>query len=286
MNAKEMYRAMLNLSAKLFGAPFTKKADARLRFHKKIDLRHPVTLTDKLCYLELFTENPLKTSCTDKYAVRDYVAGKGLKDILVPLCHDVCSDVNDIHYESLPEKFIMKATHGSGMNYICEDKSKVSREEILRYAQKWLNEDYPRACVEPHYLKIPHRIIFEELLPGEDGIADYKIHCFHGVPDYILVCKRVGGLKCYVYTPDWEKLDVVTGSERGIGDIEKPEDFDRMIEISKILSADFDFVRVDLYDVNGKVYFGELTFTPESGVIHGCVDTFDYDKGKLLRIEA
>ncbi len=286
MSAKDLYRAMLNLSAKLFGAKFTKVADARIRFHKKVDLKHPATLTDKLCYLELFTEDPLKTRCTDKYAVRDYVAGKGLEDILVPLCHGVCSDVSEIRYDLLPEKFVMKATHGCGMNYICEDKSKVSREEICRYAQKWLNEDYPRACIEPHYLKIPHRIMFEEMLPGDDGIVDYKIHCFHGVPDYILVCKRTNGLKCFVYTLDWEQLDVVTGSERGAGSIEKPASFDRMIEISKSLSADFNFVRVDLYDVYGKVYFGELTFTPETGVIHGCPDEFDVEKGKLLNVNA
>ena len=136
MSAKDLYRAMLNLSAKLFGAKFTKVADARIRFHKKVNLKNPATLTDKLCYLELFTEDPLKTRCTDKYAVRDYVAGKGLEDILVPLCHEVCSEVSEIRYDLLPQQFVMKATHGCGMNYICADKSKASREEICRYAQK------------------------------------------------------------------------------------------------------------------------------------------------------
>ena len=285
MSVKDLYRAMLNLSAKLFGVTFTKKADARIRFHKKLNLKHPTTLSDKLCYLELYTENPLKVKCSDKYEVRDYVAGKGLKDILIPLCQGVCSDVNDIQFERLPEQFVMKATHGSGMNFICEDKSKVSKEEIYRLAQKWLNEDYPRACVEPHYKKIPHRVQFEEMLQAEGGITDYKFHCFHGVPDYILVCTRTSGLKCYVYNLDWEFIDIVTGSERGTERIEKPKKLDQMIEISKTLSSDFDFVRVDLYEVNEKVYFGELTYTPESGVIHGYVDSFDSEKGKLLHID-
>ena len=279
---------ILNLSAKLFGPTFTKKADAMLRFHRKLDLKNPTTLADKLCYLELYVEDPLKTKCSDKYAVREYVAGKGLADILVPLCHDVCSDVSEIRFDRLPEQFVMKATHGCGMNFICPDKSKVSEEQVLRIAQKWLEEDYARACIEPHYQKIPHRIQFETFLQDEDSMIDYKIHCFHGVPDFILVCTtRASGLKLYTYSLDWEPLDVEIGHEKGTQPetIPKPEKLDEMIEISKTLSADFDFVRVDLYEINGKVYFGELTFSPATGVLEYYNDRFIVEKGKLLHID-
>ena len=286
MNAKDFYRTLLNFSAKLFGVTFTKKADAKLRFHRKLDLKNPTTLADKLCYLELYVEDPLKTKCSDKYAVREYVAGKGLADILVPLCHDVCSDVSEIRFDRLPEQFVMKATHGCGMNFICPDKSKVSEEQVLRIAQKWLEEDYARACIEPHYQKIPHRIQFEELLQDEKGIVDYKIHCFHGVPDYILVCtSRESGIKYYLRTLDWEPLMVDSHHELGTERIPKPEKLDEMIEISKTLSADFDFVRVDLYEINGKVYFGELTFSPETGALPGYNEQFLVEKGKLLDID-
>ena len=118
MNMKAIYRLLLGFSAKVFGVPFTKKADALLRFHRTINLKKPVTLADKLCYLELFTGDPLKASCTDKYQVREYVSGKGCSDILVPLCHKTCSNADDIDFDALPQRFAMKATHGCGMNQI------------------------------------------------------------------------------------------------------------------------------------------------------------------------
>lgn len=256
MTAKELYRALLNLSVKLFGVNFTKKADARIRFHRKLNLKNPTTLADKLCWLELNVDNPLKIICSDKYAVRDYVASKGLSDIIVPLCHNVCSTVNEIDFDALPNQFAMKATHGCAMNLICADKRQIDKNEMLKTAEKWLNEDYSRACIEPHYKKIPHRILFENFLQDTDSIVDYKFHCFHGVPDFVLVCgNRASGLKLRLYTLEWTSIDALIGKEKGNNDFNKPAELDRMLEICKILSSDFDFVRVDLYAIHGQIFF-------------------------------
>lgn len=283
MNAKNIYRAFLNGSTAAFGAPFTKQMDALLRFQRKINLKSPKTLADKLCRMELFTENEQIIRCSDKYAVREYVAEKGLEDILVPLCGPVVSAPEEFDFDRLPDRFAMKAAHGCDMNLICEDKRSLPKEKAAALVEKWLHENYPRACIEPHYLKIPHRVIFEQFLQDSDSIIDYKFHCFHGVPDFVLVCgSRASGVQKRLYTLDWQPIDAMVGREKGSHEFCRPAGLERMIEISRTLSADFDFVRVDLYDIQGKIYFGELTFSPASGVLPNFSKAFLLEKGKLL----
>lgn len=286
MSAKDLYRLFLKLSTAIVGAPATKCLDARIRFKRKINLKKPVTLADKLCYTELFREDPLKVTCSDKYAVRDYIKEKGLEDILVPLVTGPISSVSDIDYEKLPKQFAMKAAHGCAMNLICEDKDALSKEKTLKLAEKWLKEEYPRACIEPHYKKIPKRLIVEEFLMDADTIIDYKFHCFHGKPDFVLVCgNRAKGVQKRLYTTDWEPIDEMVGEEKGEAEFDQPEKLQEMLEISRILSKDFDFVRVDLYEIHGKIYFGELTFSPASGVLPNFSEKFVAEKGKLLKLK-
>lgn len=286
MSVKSIYHACLNIAVKLFGIKATKQFDTYVRFHRKINYKNPTTLSDKLCYLELNVDNPLKISCTDKYAVREYVASKGLEDILVPLCHKVCSDINDIDYESLPEKFAMKATHGCGMNLLCDNKNDVSRECVLSTAKKFLENDYGRACLEPHYQKIPHRVIFEQYLETGSDLVDYKFLCFHGEPECILVCSnRRHGVKLNTYTTDWKPYDILVGNHKNTQEIPRPSNLEQMIEISKALSKDFDFVRVDLYEVDQKIYFGELTFSPAAGILPDFQKEYLAKVGALLHID-
>lgn len=283
MSVKDTYRLLLNISTKVLGIHTTKILDARFRFGRKINLNNPTSLADKLCYMELHDDNPLKVSCSDKYAVREYVTKKGLADILVPLCHDVCTNAEQIQYHKLPQQFAIKAAHGCGMNLICEDKDNISQEQLMDTAKKWLDMDYPRACIEPHYKKIPHRILFEEFLQDADRIIDYKFFCFHGVPDFVEVCSnRRSGIKLDVYTLDWAPLDAVVGKKKGNHGVPQPDSLSDMIEICKILSADFNFVRVDLYEINKKVYFGELTFSPAAGVLPNFHEDFLKEKGTRL----
>lgn len=285
MNAKELYRSFLKLSTAVTGPVFTKKLDARVRFHRKINLSLPVSLADKLCYLELFVDNDQKVICSDKYKVREYIYEKGLGEILVPLCGGPFSSVKDIDYEKFPKQFVMKAAHGCGMNLICDNKDSITEEMVLKLADRWLHEEYPRACIEPHYKKIPKRVIVEEFLQNAETIIDYKFHCFHGKPDFILVCgNRAKGVQKRLYTLNWEPIDEMVGSEKGSYEFDRPNKLEEMLQISKILSSDFDFVRVDLYEIRGKIYFGELTFSPASGVLPNFSEKFLMEKGKLLDI--
>lgn len=285
MTTKAIYRKLLNISTKFIGIERTKVLDARVRFRRKINLKTPITLSDKLCFLELHEHDNRKVKCTDKYDVREFVKDKGLENILVPLCYPVCSSVDQIKFDELPNQFAMKATHGCAMNLICSDKEKVGEEKIKEMAEKWLKEDYSRACIEPHYKAIPHRIIFEKYLQDADSIIDYKFHCFHGKPDFVLVCgNRVSGVQKLLYTTKWKPIDKMIGNNKGNQEFAKPEELDRMLEIAKILSSDFNFVRVDLYDINGHIYFGELTFSPASGVLPNFSEDFIFEKGKLLNI--
>ena len=285
VKARDVYRFILNVMTKVLGVRFTKRIDASLRFHRKIDLKNPHTLSDKLCWLELNRYELKKIKCTDKYEVRKYVKNKGLEEILVPLCAPVCERIDDIKFDKLPKQFAMKATHGCEMNLICDDKEKLDRKILYKKAKEWFDHDYARACIEVHYKKIPHRIIFEEYLQDTESIIDYKIHCFHGRPDFILVCtSRASGLKLNLYTLEWKPINEIVGIHKNNKEIKKPEHLERMIEISEVLSKDFDFVRVDLYDIKGHIYFGELTFSPASGILPYLSDKFNEEKGAKLSL--
>ncbi len=285
MNIKKLYRTILKASTKMIGIRATKEWDARIRFRRKLNLNDPSTLADKICYMELYQENKLKIQCSDKYAVRSYVKEKGLEHILVPLCGGPYEHIGEVDLASLPSAFVLKASHGCAMNIICNDKEKLDIEQTKKTLLQWFQEDYDRACIEPHYKKIPHRVICEEMLQDAESIIDYKFHCFYGKPDFILACgNRIHGVQKKVYTLGWEPLDVMVGKEKGTYEFERPAELEQMIEISKILSRDFDFVRVDLYDIKGKIYFGELTFSPAAGIFPNFSQEFVAEKGKLLHL--
>ena len=292
---KKIYSCWLKILVFLFGIHFAKQFDAYLRFRRKLNLKNPKTLSDKVTYLFLHKRTPLMSTCTDKWAVREYIAGKGLSEILIPAVGGPWSQVDEIDFEALPEKFILKATHGCKMNYLVPDKSKLDIPSCKRTLQKWLDTTYGTYSIEPHYKPIPHRIYAEELLDvSSGGLMDYKIHCLNGEPSFILVCseRNAKGRRMQVtldlFNTVWQVqnqylrpsgLEVV-----GMGKIAKPQRLNNMLEIARILSHDFPFVRVDLYEVNGKIYFGELTFSPACGVFPYFTDEFITKMGQKLKI--
>lgn len=283
---KDVYRAVLNGLAATVGTECAKKFDARVRFGRRLDLRTPSTLADLVNWLELNTDQTLVAQCSDKYAVREYVASKGLEDILVPLCGGPWTDVGQIDLESLPRAFVLKAAHGCEMNYICRDKDDINRLDLERKAGRWLKSDYPRACVEPHYKLIPHRLYAEKYIGSFDGIVDYKFHCFNGSPGFVLTCsEREKSLKLNLYDLDWNPLPGLQGAMRNEKEIPRPSCLQEMVEVAHKLSEDFPFVRVDLYEDDGRILFGELTFTPACGVFPYFTDDFLRDWGARLHID-
>lgn len=234
------------------------------------DLENPTLFTEKMQWLKLHYNNPLYITCADKYAVRTYVESKGYKYILNNLI-GVYSAAGDIPLAELPDKFVLKATHGCTWNYLCRDKS----EEVPKWTQtkrlldEWLTQDYAMHGRELHYTYIPPRLICERFLENADGsqIRDYKIHCFHGEPKLIQVdYERFTEHQRNYYDPDWSLTNIKWVEQDNYPRAEdKPTNLEEMLEIARALSADFGYVRVDLYNVGGKVVFGELTFTPGCG---------------------
>lgn len=282
---RDLYRGLLSGLALCAGTKRAKLLDASIRFGRRLNLDDPQTLADKISWLELNGDRETMARLTDKFEVRGYVEEKGLGDILIPLSGGPWEDISDIDVDALPSQFVLKATHGCEMNYICRDKAALDVADMVAHARKWLASDYPRACVEPHYKLIPHRIYAEQYVGGMDDVVDYKLHCLNGVPSFILTCSnRERSLKLNLYDVDWNAIDGLQGSMKNPGDIERPSMLSKMVDVSRALSSDFEFVRVDLYEKDGQVYFGELTFSPAVGVLPYYTDEFIAQWGEILHV--
>jgi len=252
---------------------------------RRLNLKNPQRYTEKLQWYKLYYRDPLMQQCADKYDVREYVRSKGLGYILNE-CYGVYERVEDIDFDSLPDQFVLKDTLGGGGNsiIICKDKATFDFENAKKQMQKWLSIDSNKKHEgrEWVYQGRKHRIIIEKYIesnPSEGGLVDYKFFCFNGIPQYLnVVADRKFGQKAAIgiYNIDFEKLPYVRNDERPLTfEIPKPENYDEMIEIAKILSEDFLHARIDLYNLNGSIIFGETTFFPGSGYMGFIPDNFD-----------
>lgn len=286
---KRLYGALLSFIEHLFGIDFAKKFDTKLRFHKSLDLKNPKTLSEKVAYIELHKQSPLAPSCTDKYEVREFVKSRGLENILIPVYGEAWSDVSQIDFNTLTYPCILKATHGCKMNYVLHDLNSIDVEKCKQELSKWLKISYGTYSIEPHYKTIPHRIYAEKFIDGIDDLIDYKFHCINGNPEFVLTCsqRKANGDAAMAVTLDlfdmeWKHIPEIVGSGNeiaGDGLIQKPETFDRMKEIARVLSRGFEFVRVDLYEINGNILFGEMTFSPACCVFPYFSKEFDIEMG-------
>lgn len=244
------------------------------RFKKNINWDKPVNLIEKIYWLQIYSDTSLWTECADKYLVRDYVKEKGCEDVLNKL-YGKWDDSNDINWSVLPNSFVLKANHSQGQVLLVEDKSKLNIEYITNLLTDWLKSVYGYNAAELHYSKIKPCIIAEKLLVNKSSpnisLIDYKIWCFHGEPEWILVVydRSDKGLSMSLYDLEWNNISDIglnTDSPRYSGvEVDKPGSFDKMIEIAKILSKDIPQVRVDFYDIDGKAVFGEMTFSTGYG---------------------
>ena len=243
---------------------------------KDLDLDNPKTFNEKIQWLKLYDSTPLKTKLADKYLVREYVKEKIGEEYLVPLL-GVWDKFDDIDFNKLPNKFVLKCNHGSGWNMVVTDKSKFNKSEAKKKIDKWMSTNFAFCNgLELHYKNIEPKIIAEEYLENENkDLYDYKVMCFGGIPQFIGVDRnRFNGHTRDIFDLDWNKIPIEISYKKSSLDLNKPKNLDEIIELSKKLSEEFCLVRVDFYILNdGSIKFGELTFTPESGA-----SKFSYEK--------
>lgn len=263
-----------------------------VKLRKKCNYKNPKRWTEKLQLYKMYYRNPLLGTCVDKYEVRKYVAEKGLEDILVKL-YGVYKTFDDISLGSLPNSFVLKTTDGGGgLNVVLvKNKTRTDFGTIKANFQTW-QKRFKAGTVpagrEWAYSQIKcSRIVAEEMLVNssnpEAGVEDFKILCFNGEPQFIIVDKdRYINHKRNFYDTAWNRINVSTDHEQFETPYPQPKNFNRMLDVARKLSEDFPFVRVDLYNVDGKIYFGELTFYPWSGYVQFTPDEFDYTLGELM----
>lgn len=230
----------------------------------------PTTFNEKLQYLKLYDRRPEYTVMVDKYKARGYIAEKIGEQYLIPLI-GVWNDPDEIDFAELPNQFVMKCNHNSGLGMcICKDKAQLNIPKVKKELRKGLKQDYYLTGREWPYKDVPRKIIAEQFLQSDaGGLTDYKIHCFNGVPKFILVCKdrfTESGLTEDFYTTDWEHMAVKRPKiPNAVAPSAKPEKLDEMLSLAAKLSENIPFLRVDFYIVDNKIYFSELTFFPASG---------------------
>lgn len=263
------------------------KIQYKIKTGRKLDLANPQRFTEKLQWYKINYRNPIMHECVDKYRVRDYVKRCGLEEILVPLM-GVFSSADEIDWSALPDAFVMKTTHGGGgLNVVvCPNKSELDRNEIVEKLQSG-NKPFRENSGgrEWAYYGLQPGIVVEELLTNPEnpkaGVNDYKFFCYDGKPQYVVVdVDRYIGHKRNFYDVQWNDLHVSSDCPASDRAIERPKNFEKMLETAARLSKGFPFVRVDLYNVEGRIYFGELTFYPWSGYVLFDPDEWDFKFGK------
>ena len=261
-----------------------------------INLKKPTTLNEKINWLKLNDRTPLHTQCSDKYLVRDYIESKIGKEYLVPL-YFTTKDPKDIVPENLPDSAsIIKANHDSSGGIFVHDKSKINWSEVQQSFNVRLKSNYYLVSREWQYKNIEPRIIVEKLLQDKKGGIpfDYKLHCFNGKVRMISVDMGRGTNQHFRnwYNTNWEREKFKWSSPKENGkstdpsneDIDKPESLTEMIRLSEILAKPFKYVRIDWYDVDGKLYFGEITFHHDGGFRPIIPEIWDRKLGDELKL--
>ena len=254
---------------------------------KDIDLSNPQTFNEKIQWLKLYDSTPIKTQLTDKYLVRDWIKEKIGSEYLIPLL-GVYDNFDEINFDELPNKFIIKCNHGSGYNIIVRNKNNLDKQDAKQKINKWMSENFAfHAGYELHYFNIKPKIIIEKFIEEiEQNLYDYRFLCFDGKVEQIWLDINSGTQehKRNIYDTHWNKLDVRVKWPEIEETILKPDNLTEMIKLAEILSKNFCMVRVDLFNVNNKIYFGEMTFTSMSGLGEFYPPNWDYTLGKMIKL--
>ena len=257
----------------------------RVRSDKKLHLNNPVLFSEKMQWLKIYDRKPIYTQMSDKYGARKFVADRIGDEYLVEL-YGVWDDFDSIDFDSLPDSFVLKCTHDSGGLCICRDKSKFNIARAKAKINSSLNRNYYYHCREWPYKDIKPRIIAERFL--EDNIKDYKFYCFNGEVKYLYVSQGLENhstANISFYDLNFNQMPFYRSDYKPFDHkIDKPLNFEKMIELAAVLAKDLPFIRVDFYDVDGKIYFSELTFYPCSGFIPFEPPEWDEKMGNMLEL--
>jgi hypothetical protein len=268
----------------------TDKSYAKIRYKLERgifpDLENPERLTEKIQLLKLKDRNPRRKLVADRIRLRQYLSEKNLSQHVIPVL-GVYDNFTRHNWQSLPTQFVLKANHGCGFVKVIRDKSSEKFEDIKKLTREWQSEDYSALGREWVYRDLQRSIIAEELLLDESGKIprDYKFTCIHGRVEFAQMdIGRFDDQKRNLYDRDFNQLNVKLLYPQFEGEIEQPEQWDAAVELAEKLASDFDFIRVDLYIVNNKIYVGEITNFPGSGFIGFEPDEFDKEMGRKLTL--
>ena len=261
-----------------------------LILNRRLNMRSPIRFTEKIQCYKAFYRNPDMLKCVDKFLVREYVATKLGTEKHLNTLYQVCDKAEEIDFAKLPNQFVVKTTDGgSGDNvFICRDKQKINTTEVIDLINSWRNKKYYSVSREWAYLGAKQsRIIVEQFLTddNENELLDYKLFCFNGKVEFFKIdFDRQHNHRANYYDLDMNILPIGESecppdSQRFFS---KPKSLDKMVKLAEILSKDFPFVRVDFYNIEGEIYFGELTFYPASGYTKFVPDSADFALGKLF----
>lgn len=235
----------------------------------KLNLKNPQSFNEKIQWLKLYNRKPEYTKMVDKYSVREYIKNTIGEEYLIPLI-GVWDNADDIDFDSLPNQFVLKCTHDSGGIVICNDKSNLNVNEAKETMNKYLHRNFYSLHREWPYKNIKPRIIAEKLMVDESGyeLKDYKFFAFDGQIKALFVAtgRNSADETCFTYFDrDFNRIPLTNGHPNSSKQIVKPANFEKMITVAEKLSEGIPHVRVDLYNINGKIYFGEMTFFHWSG---------------------
>lgn len=237
---------------------------------RKLNLSHPLTFSEKLQWLKLYDRKPEYGIMADKATVKQYVADKIGSDYIIPTI-GVFNSVDEISFDELPERFVIKCTHDSGSTFVCSNKREFDFESVKMKLAECLKTEYYWFGREWSYKNIKPRIIVEEFIGDENGVCpvDYKFFCFNGVMEYFKIdYNRFTNRAANYYDRklEFQHFGKIHSTPDPSIQLVLPDNFDEMVRITQVLSKGIPFLRVDLYSVNSQVYFGELTFYPSSGI--------------------
>lgn len=258
----------------------------KYRMNKKLDLKNPKALSEKIQWLKLYDRKDIYTTMVDKHDAKLFISEKVGSEYVIPTI-GVWDSFDEIDFDKLPEKFVIKTTHDSGSVFICQNKNEFDLTKVKEALNKSLKRNYYYNCREWPYKNVKPRIIVEEFVEDLSELVEYKVFCFNGKAKMVLVCK--GKAHSDERTNDYCDLDLnrlpfTVLYPNSKSDLPRPKELDKMIELSEKLSENVPFLRNDFYLSNGKIYVGELTFFHNAGTKKFEPEEWDYKLGEWLEL--